>query len=104
MFGGSSKMLYLCGRILKVKAIMTIEDVKAVIVGDETRTLEVKKTTGELKDGMRSVCAFSTIQAVLWVSPSMMTVLRLRILAYFLLRLHLRTFVSHISLTHTIHL
>ena len=34
---------------------MTIEDVKQ---GDETRTLEVKKTTGELKDGMRSACAF----------------------------------------------
>ena len=31
---------------------MTIEDVKAIIQGDETRTLEVKKTTGELKDGM----------------------------------------------------
>ena len=37
---------------------MTIEDVKAIIQGDETRTLEVKKTTGELKDGMRSACAF----------------------------------------------
>ena len=37
---------------------MTIEDIKALIHGDETRTLEMKKTTGELKDGMRSVCAF----------------------------------------------
>ena len=37
---------------------MTIEDVKAIIQGDETRTLEKKKTTGELKDGMRSACAF----------------------------------------------
>lgn len=37
---------------------MTIEDVKKIIDGDETRTLEMKKTTGELKDGMRSVCAF----------------------------------------------
>ena len=37
---------------------MTIEDVKAIIQGDETRTLEMKKTTGELKDGMRSACAF----------------------------------------------
>lgn len=24
----------------------------------ESRTLELKKTTGELKDGMRSACAF----------------------------------------------
>ena len=37
---------------------MTIEDVKTIIQGDETRTLELKKTTGELKDGIRSVCAF----------------------------------------------
>lgn len=37
---------------------MTIEEIQALIHGDETRTLEVKKTTGELKDGMRSVCAF----------------------------------------------
>ena len=38
--------------------MMTIEDVKAIIHGDENRTLELKKTTGELKDGLRSVCAF----------------------------------------------
>ncbi len=37
---------------------MTIEDIKVIIRGDETRTLEMKKTTGELKDGMRSACAF----------------------------------------------
>ena len=37
---------------------MTIEDVKVIIRVDETRTLEMKKTTGELKDGMRSACAF----------------------------------------------
>ena len=37
---------------------MTIENVKVIIQGDETRTLEMKKTTGELKDGMRSACAF----------------------------------------------
>ena len=40
------------------KDVMTIEDVKKIIDGDETRTLEMKKTTGELKDGIRSVCAF----------------------------------------------
>lgn len=37
---------------------MTIENIQALIHGDETRTLELKRTTGELKDGMRSVCAF----------------------------------------------
>ena len=37
---------------------MTIEDVKQLIAGDEHRALELKKTTGELKDGMHSACAF----------------------------------------------
>lgn len=37
---------------------MTIDNIQTLIHGDETRTLELKKTTGELKDGMRSVCAF----------------------------------------------
>ena len=36
---------------------MTIEDIKKLIAGDKTRTLELKKTTGELKDAMHSVCA-----------------------------------------------
>ena len=31
---------------------MTIEDIKQLIADDEHRTLELKKTTGELKDGM----------------------------------------------------
>ena len=29
-----------------------------LIAADESRTLELKKTTGELKDGMHSACAF----------------------------------------------
>ena len=37
---------------------MTIDDIKSIIQSDETRTLELKKTTGELKDGMHSACAF----------------------------------------------
>ena len=36
---------------------MTIDDIQRLIQNDETRTLELKKTTGELKDGMRSACA-----------------------------------------------
>ena len=47
----------LCG-YFKQMAVMTIEEIQALIHADETRTLELKKTTGELKDGMRSVCAF----------------------------------------------
>ncbi len=37
---------------------MTIQDVKDLICKDETKTLEFKKTTGELNDGMHSACAF----------------------------------------------
>ncbi len=37
---------------------MTIDDIKTLIAADESRTLELKKSTGELKDGMHSACAF----------------------------------------------
>ncbi len=37
---------------------MTIDDIKALIAADESRTLELKKSTGELKDGRHAACAF----------------------------------------------
>ena len=37
---------------------MTIEDIQKLITDDEHRELEMKKSTGELKDGMHSACAF----------------------------------------------
>ncbi|MDO4164291.1 MAG: ATP-binding protein, partial [Bacteroides sp.] len=37
---------------------MTAEDIKQLIAKDENRHLELKKTTGELKDGMHTACAF----------------------------------------------
>lgn len=37
---------------------MTIEDIRRLIANDENRHLELKKTTGELKDGMHTACAF----------------------------------------------
>ena len=37
---------------------MTSEEIRRIIEGDETRTLELKKSTGELKEGMHSACAF----------------------------------------------
>ena len=37
---------------------MTIDDIKRLVAGDETRQVELKKTTGELKDAMHSACAF----------------------------------------------
>ena len=33
---------------------MTIDNINTLIVADESRTLELKKTTGELKDGMHT--------------------------------------------------
>ena len=40
---------------------MPIDDIKSLIASDESRTLELKKTTGELKDGMHAACAFVNI-------------------------------------------
>ncbi len=37
---------------------MTIEDVRQLVANGENRHLELKKTTGELKDGMHTACAF----------------------------------------------
>ena len=37
---------------------MTIKDIETLISKDETRNVELKKTTGELKDGLKSACAF----------------------------------------------
>jgi len=37
---------------------MTIEDIRVLIATDESPTLELKNTTGELMDGMHSACAF----------------------------------------------
>lgn len=37
---------------------LTIQDIETIIHRDESRILEVKKTTGELYAGMQSGCAF----------------------------------------------
>ena len=37
---------------------MEIYEIKNLIANDEHRTLELKKTTGELKDAMHTACAF----------------------------------------------
>ena len=37
---------------------MTIEEIRALVAADESRTLELKKWTGELKEGMHAACAF----------------------------------------------
>ena len=38
--------------------MITIDDIKELIAKDENRTLELKKTTGELYKGMETACAF----------------------------------------------
>ena len=43
---------------------MTIDDIKKLVSSDESRTLELKKSTGELKDGMHSACAFLNTEGV----------------------------------------
>lgn len=51
---------------------MTIDDIRTLIAADESRTLEPKKTTGELKDGMHSACAFLNTEGgwlILGVAP-----------------------------------
>lgn len=50
---------------------MTLNDIQTLINKDETRELELKKTTGELKDGMRSACAFLNIVGGWWVSDGL---------------------------------
>ena len=37
---------------------MNIEELRRLVAADESRHLELKKSTGELKDGMHSACAF----------------------------------------------
>ena len=37
---------------------MDLDGIKEIIARDENRVLELKKTTGELKDGMHTACAF----------------------------------------------
>lgn len=37
---------------------MTFEEIQQLIAKDEHRCLELKKTTGELQDGMHTACAF----------------------------------------------
>lgn len=57
---------------------MTIDDIKKLIASDESRTLELKKTTGELKDGMHSACAFLNTEGgwlIFGVAPSSLKII-----------------------------
>lgn len=53
---------------------MTIDNIKQLIANDETRTLELKKSTGELHRGMETACAFLNSDGgwlLFGVSPSL---------------------------------
>ncbi len=44
---------------LELETAMAIEDIRALVAADdESQTLEIKKTTDELKVGMHAACAF----------------------------------------------
>ena len=48
---------------------LTIEELKILIQTDEHRQLELKKTTGELKEGMHTACAFLNTEGG-WCCPN----------------------------------
>lgn len=57
---------------------MTIDDIRTLIAADESRTLELKKSTGELKDGMHSACAFLNTEggwSIFGVAPSSLKII-----------------------------
>lgn len=53
--------IYPFGTLDNKRVIMIIDDILALVVADESRTLELKKPTGEVKDDMRAACAFLKI-------------------------------------------
>ena len=58
--------------------MMTINDIKALIAADESRTLELKKSTGELKDGMHAACAFLNTEGgwlIFGISPKSLKII-----------------------------
>ena len=57
---------------------LTIDELKELIQADEHRQLELKKTTGELKDGMHSACAFLNTEGgwlIFGVAPKSLKIL-----------------------------
>ena len=57
---------------------LIIDELKELIQTDEHRQLELKKTTGELKDGMHSACAFLNTEGgrlIIGVAPKSLKIL-----------------------------
>lgn len=45
---------------------MTIKDIEKLVASDESRTLELKKTTGELKYAMHTACVIYSSTIVIY--------------------------------------
>lgn len=57
---------------------MTLKDIQQLISKDEHRQLELKKTTGELKDGMHTACAFLNTDGgwlIIGIAPTSLKIL-----------------------------
>lgn len=57
---------------------MTISDIIELVSGDEHRRLEVKKTTGELKDAMHTACAMLNSEGgwlIFGIAPTSMKII-----------------------------
>ena len=57
---------------------LTIDELRLLIQSDEHRQLELKKTTGELKDGMHAACAFLNTEGgwlVFGIAPTSLKIL-----------------------------
>ena len=64
---------------------MEIEDIQEIIAKDEHRCLELKKTTGELQDGMHSACAFLNTEGgllIFGVAPTSLKILGQQVTDY----------------------
>lgn len=62
---------------------MTLKDIQQLIYKDEHRQLELKKTTGELKDGMHTACAFLNTDGgwlIIGIAPTSLKILAKRLL------------------------
>jgi len=57
---------------------LTIQDIERMVHEDENRVLELKQTTGELKEGMQSGCAFLNTDGgwlLFGIHPTKLTIL-----------------------------
>ena len=57
---------------------MTINEIQQLIIKEETRTFEMKKSTGELKEAMHTACAFLNTDGgmiIIGISPNSLKII-----------------------------